>query len=211
MSGQKKAKSKQHCPVPGCKVNQPHQNDSALRKLIADFESPDKLLLLVGSAIAEIRDSVVQDIQESRLYAWYSRQRQPDELYVRALYLLFCAPDDHVPHILSGCVPNSFSPLYKEVNRVIFRGRGTLLTKRQGPTGVEFTVMENIHSAAHISFPVLRMCEDVSQSGQTPSIATAYIKHLDTLRERLNYMCGMFANGRTKDDVKLGLINQHRP
>jgi hypothetical protein len=210
MPGQNKAKSNPHCPVPGCRTDQPHRNDLAVRELIASLESPDKLLLLVIHAITEIRDSVVRDVQERQIYAWCSRVRQPDELYYRTLYLMFCAPDAHVPHILSGCVPNSISLQYKEVNRVIFGDRGTLLTKRQGPTGGEFTVMENIHSAAHISFPALRMCEVVSQSGQTPSRITAYIKHLDGLYERLNYMCGMFANGKTKEDVKLGLINLHR-
>ena len=76
--------------------------------------------------MAELRESICRDLTENKIFAWYSRLRLPEELYIRTLYALFIATDKELIHILSGATPNGLSPLYSKVNEVVFEGRGLL-------------------------------------------------------------------------------------
>jgi hypothetical protein len=121
-----------NCPVPGCRAKQPHSADFLVKALVDRFAAPDKCLTWVLAGMAELRDSVIEDILDGRLFSWYTRMRQPEELYFRTLYLLFLASDDEVPHILSGDPPNSFSHIYDKVNEVILEGRGEMTEIKPG-------------------------------------------------------------------------------
>lgn len=120
----KKKKVNPFCPVSGCTADKPHTADFLVMALVDRFAAPDKCLSWVLAGMAELRDSVTDDVQKNRLFSWYTRMRQPEKLYFRTLYILFLASDDEVPHILSGDLPNSFSQIYKTVNEAILEGRG---------------------------------------------------------------------------------------
>ena len=66
--------------------------------------------------MAELRDSICRDLVENKVLAWYTRLRQPEEIYVTVLYALFIADEKELHHIISGETPNGFSRLYPKVN-----------------------------------------------------------------------------------------------
>lgn len=61
--------------------------------------------------IAELRNSVADDVNSGRLYGYITRWRQPEELYYRTLYVLFVADENEVQHVLSGEMPNGFAAI----------------------------------------------------------------------------------------------------
>jgi hypothetical protein len=82
-----------HCPISGCQTKQPHVADPLVKALADRFAAPDKCLSWVLAGMTELRDSVTDDVLKHRLFSWYSRMRQPEELYFRTLYILFLATD----------------------------------------------------------------------------------------------------------------------
>ncbi len=66
------------------------------------------------------------DLAAGRNFALLTRSRQPEELYIRALYALFIASPEELAHIMSDETPNSFSLMYRAVNGLVFEGRGIL-------------------------------------------------------------------------------------
>ncbi len=163
----KKSKINPHCPVPGCKTNQPQQDDPIVKGLIAEFGPPDKLAGWVLAAMAELRESIMKDLTEKRIFAWHTRLRQPEELYIRALYLLFIAGEQEKHHILSGDTPNGLSGLYAKVNKEVFEGRGLLQTERSGLTYGSFTPMDTLNDGAHVLVPRIR---NLHRNGKEPGI-----------------------------------------
>jgi hypothetical protein len=57
----------------------------------------------------------------------------------------FLAPDDEVPHILSGDLPNSFPHIYKAVNEAILEGRGEMTEVKPGLVSGEFRMIANLN------------------------------------------------------------------
>lgn len=113
--------------------------------------------------MAELRDSVTDDVQKNRLFSWYTRMRQPEELYFRTLYVLFLASDDEVPHVLSGDLPNSFSQIYKAVNEAILEGRGEITEIKPGLVSGEFRMIDNLNDGAHVGWRYADGCEHRSK------------------------------------------------
>jgi hypothetical protein len=95
-----------HCPVLGCRTDKAHDTDPLVQGMLAEFGSPEKLKLWMRTAMAELSQSICRDLQEKKIFAWLSRLRQPEEIYVRTLYTLFIATKEELPHIVSGGTPN---------------------------------------------------------------------------------------------------------
>jgi hypothetical protein len=207
----KRKKPNPYCPVLGCQTKQPHTADFLVKALVDRFAAPDKCLSWVLASMAELRDSVIDDILERRLFSWYTRMRQPEELYFRTLYILFIASNDEVPHILSGDLPNSFSQIYDKVNEVILEGRGEMTEVKPGLVSGEFRMIDNLNDGAHVGFGAMQMIVNIAQNPEyTPNMA-AYLKHVDDYCIRINYMRQIFEGGRDKKTVLGAVMNLHRP
>jgi hypothetical protein len=209
----KRSRVNPYCPVPGCRTKQPHQDDAIVKGLIAEFGPPEKLTAWVLAAMAELRGSIVNDLAEKRIFAWQTRLRQPEELYIRALYLLFIASDREKHHILSGEMPSGLSGLYSKVNEKVFEGRGLLQTEQSGLTYGSFTPMETLNDGAHVSFRAFATCIGTVRNPQYlgSDFPEKYFKHLNTYCNYLNYMRNMFEGGKSTDDVLAAVKNLHKP
>jgi hypothetical protein len=208
---QKKKVINPHCPVPRCRTKHPHIDDPLVKALVDRFAAPDKMNGWVLAGMVDLRDSAREDVAANRLFSWYSRMRQPEELYFRTLYVLFIASDAEIPHVLSGDTPNSFFDLYGKVNKVILEGRGELTEKKPGLNFGEFSMIDNMNDAAHVGFPALQMVVNLVQNPQYMPNVQGYLQHLETYCARLNYMRQMFEGGRSKEEVLRGVMNMHRP
>lgn len=161
--------------------------------------------------MAELRDSVTDDVQKNRLFSWYTRMRQPEELYFRTLYILFLASDEEIPHILSGDLPNSFSHIYKAVNDAMLEGRGEMTEVKPGLVSGEFRMIDNLNDGAHVGFGAMQMIVNIAQNPEhTPDLA-AYLRHIEIYCARINYMRQMFEGGKPKVVVREAVMNLHRP
>lgn len=137
--------------------------------------------------------------------------RQPEELYFRAMYILFIAAEPEIPHILSGDKPNSFSQIYEKVNEVILEGRGDITEVKPGLVSGEFKMIDNLNDGAHVGFGALQMVVNLGQNPDYIPDLAAYLKHVDTYCVRLNYMRQMFEAGKDKQIVRDAVIRMHRP
>jgi len=200
-----------NCPYPGCKSKKPHTTDPLLQALVDRYAAPDRMTSWMLAGMAELRDSITRDLTEGRLFAWYSRLRQPEELYFRALFILFIAKDGEVPHILSGAMPNSFSDIYSQVNDLIMDGRGEILSVKPGQGFGEFRMIDTLNNGAHVAFPALQMCAMMALHPENVPDRQKYFNHLETYCTRLNYMRQMFEGGKSKNDVLGGVIAMHKP
>ena len=211
----KKGKSRinPHCPVPACKTDRPHADDPVVRGLICEFAPPDKMTFWVLHAMAELRDSICGDLADRRIFAWYTRLRQPEELYIRTLYALFIAGEKELHHILSGDMPNGLSGLYSKVNAVVFEGRGPLQVVQPGLSYGTFTPTDTLNDGAHVAFPAFMNSIGIARHPEylAPDFLQKYFKHLTTYCKYLDYMHGMFKAGKNRKDVLSGVINLHRP
>jgi len=122
----KKNKTNPNCPVPSCKTKQPHLASLTTQGFYQTFSDPTKLAVWVKGCIVELIQSAIDDVNKRRFFGYLTRWRQPEELYYRALHMLFVADEASITHMVSGELPNSFSALWKEVNRVVFDGQGSL-------------------------------------------------------------------------------------
>jgi hypothetical protein len=209
----KKSKANPHCPIPGCKTEGVHKDDPIVKGIIAEFGDPEKLTGWVLSAMAELRESMMKDLSEGRIFAWHTRLRQPEELYIRTLYLLFIASEEETHHILSGEMPNGLSGLYGKVNEAILEGRGLLQVQQPGLKYGSFKPMDTLNDGAHLSFRAFVTCIGLIKNPQClgDDFRDKYLKHLNTYCNYLNYMHGMFKGGKSKDAVLAGVKNLHRP
>jgi hypothetical protein len=161
--------------------------------------------------MADLRNSITDDVLKNRLFSWYARMRQPEELYFRTLYILFLATDDEVPHILSGDVPNSFFQIYEQVNKNILEGRGEMVEVKEGLLTGKFRMIDNLNDGAHVGFGALQMIVYIGLSPESAPDLAAYLKHVDTYCVRLNYMKQLFEAGKSKEIVMEAIKNLHRP
>lgn len=206
-----KPKVNPHCPVMGCKTDKPHADDPIVKGFLQEFTPHERLATWVLAAMAELGESICRDIKEKKLFAFQCRLRQPEELYIRALYALFIADDKELPHILSGATPNSLSGLYKRVNEVVFQGKGMLEVEHAGLNYGQFTAMETLHFGAHVSFPAISMAIGIARYPEylPKNYEEKYDKHLKTYCAFLNYIREMFKVGKEKKDILADLIKMH--
>lgn len=209
----RKQKLNPHCPVPGCKAAKPHAVDTVVKSLIHEFAPPEKMTSWVLAAMAELRNSIDKDLKNGQLFAFLTRLRQPEELYIRTLYALFIATDKELPHILSGDMPNGLSEIYKKVNEVVFEGRGLLLLEQPGLQADTFAPIDILNDGAHVSFPAFLTCMGLIKNPEylAADFVERYFKHLTTYCNYLQYMHGMFNAGKSKAEVLAGVRNLHKP
>lgn len=195
----KKAKERNpHCPVPGCKTPIPHNQDPVTKGLIDEFSSPEKMTDWVLTGMVELGNSIARDLGENMYFAWHTRLRQPEELYIRTLYCLFIASKEELPHVISGDQPNSFAAIYREVNKVVLGGRGLLLTPQPG-LGTS-TPLDTLNDGAHASFRAFVTCIGMARYPEflPPSVTEKYCEYIDKYCRYLKHMYGLFKAGRTK-------------
>jgi hypothetical protein len=162
--------------------------------------------------IVEIVQSVIDDVNKNRIFAYLTRWRDPEELYIRVLYALFVAPTDHLPHIFSGDWPNGFAAMWKAVNETVFEGNGTLFKEQVGLKGELFTPMDTLNQNAHNSFSTMLTTISIARSKPEewqPRIKK-HIEHWQKQVEYLNHIEGLFRAGREKADVLQAITNMHR-
>jgi len=161
--------------------------------------------------MTELHASMTADIADGRIFAWYTRMRQVEELYFKTLYILFLATDDEATHILSGQMPNSFSVIYDKVNDAIMGGRAGLKQIKPGLVEGEFCMFDIINDAAHVGFGAMQMVVNLNDNSENLSFLPNYMKHVENYIIRINYMRQMFEGGKDKKTVMEGMINIHRP
>lgn len=163
-------------------------------------------------AIVEIVQSLEDDFSKGRTFALLSRIRQTEEMYYRALYVLFIAKPEELPHVFSGETPNGFTDIYRAVNEALLDGRGALEAPQTGLSGAAFTTMQLLNNSAHASFPFFFTCIGVVRAPESrQAMGTKLIAHLKMYCHYLNYMEQMFAAGKKKEDVMVGVRNIHKP
>lgn len=198
----KKQKMNPHCPVPGCKTKQPHLSSATTAGLHHTFSKPEQLALWVKGCIVELVQSVIDDVNKGRYFAYLTRWRQPEEMYHRVLYMLFIADKSAVPHIISGELPNSFSNMWTAVNKTVFDGKGTLDRKQLGLNGEEFTAMNTLNNSAHASFATIVTCIEFAGKPEFRApIIDRHIEYWKTLCSNLDQIETAFKEGKKKDEV----------
>ncbi len=202
-----------HCPVPGCKAKAPHLDDPIVAGLVHNFSDPAKVALWTLASIAELGNSMAVDLAAGRNFALITRSRQQEELYIRALYALFIASPEELAHIMSDYTPNSFSLMYRAVNRLVFEGRGILEVSHPGLTHGSFTAMDTINRGAHASFSTMMMVISLAHYPEYLETYTSgrYFSHISVYCSYLNHIQKLFEAGRDKATVLGALINMHRP
>jgi hypothetical protein len=210
-SGRKPRKENSHCHVAGCGTMQPHLSDLSVASMMKAYEDPKQLAGWAEAGMKELALSFLQDMEAGRVFAWVTRLRQIEELYIRAIYTLLIAEKSEVPHLLSNMRPNGFSALYKKVNDLVFEGRGKLTDVAPGRSYGEFTPMETINQGAHVSFASMLTAIGINSLPNEETNFDNYHKHLETYLVRLNYMRKMFEQGRSRDQVLEGLRMMHKP
>jgi hypothetical protein len=201
-----------HCVVPGCRSKKPHLDNSTVHALYHQFSDPASLVEWTKGCIVEIIQSVIDDVNRKRFFAYLTRWRQPEELYCRALYVLFVATPDEIPHVISCDAPNNFSAMWKKVNEVVFAGHGTLIKPLQSLNGEEFTVMNTLNSNAHGSYAtMLTVYSIVRLNTFEISSIQKHLSHWQRLCDYLNHIEGLFKAGRDKSVVLGALRNMHKP
>ncbi len=203
----KKKKINPHCSVPGCKTKQPHLASLTTQGLHQTFSDPAKLAQWVKLCIVELIQSTIDDINKVRYFGYLTRWRQPEEMYHRALYILFVAEKASIPHIVSGELPNSFSAMWKKVNQVVFGGKGKLDKLRSGLNGEEFTAMNTLNNSAHASLATIVTCIGILRNPDRASMVTKHLEHWKMLCNHLDYIETMFREGKSESEVLAGFKN----
>jgi hypothetical protein len=162
-------------------------------------------------AMGELTESICRDREENKIFAWYSRLRLPEELYIRTLYALFVATEKELHHVLSGALPNGLTDLYAKVNSVVFDGKGRMQVSQPGLAHGMFKPMDILHSGAHGSFHAFLTCIGLSRNPENLPSPQKHRGHLQKYCAYLEYMHGMFMAGKEKKHVLTGLKNLHRP
>jgi hypothetical protein len=161
--------------------------------------------------MADLRSSIIADIEAKRFFAWQTRLRQVEEIYIRALYVLFIATEEEIPHILSGDMPNGVTELYRKVNDLVFENRGAWETSQQGQACGQFRPIDLLHNSAHASFMAISTAIAFAQTPNHTYNYEGFLKYLTTYCDRLEYMNRMFKAGRTKEIVLGAMQSMHRP
>jgi hypothetical protein len=198
------------CPVRGCGTTKLHTDDPTVAGLMQFFSPPQSLAYWSLAAMADLRNSIIADIESVRYFAWQTRLRQVEEIYFKALYCIFFASEKELPHIFSGESPNSIMPIYRKVNEVILEGRGQWEVSQSKQYSPQFTPLNILHSSAHASYSAIFTAISYARASEPPKF-DRFIQHLDTYCDRLKYMHDMFNAGKDKQIVLDAMISMHRP
>jgi hypothetical protein len=161
--------------------------------------------------MAELGHSICRDLTDKKLFAFFTRMRQPEELYIRTLYALFVAPSAELPHLVSGAMPNGLSNMYRQVNATVLGGRGLLLNEQPGLRQGTFKPVDTLNDGAHASFRAMMTCIGWSRHPEQVPAPDAYCKHIERYCAYLNYMYEMFQAGKDRQHVLAGVQNLHKP
>jgi hypothetical protein len=189
----------------------PHADDPAVMAMIQEFGPPARMVTWALAAMTELRESICRDLAENKVLAWYTRLRQPEEIYVTVLYALFVANEKELHHILSGERPNGLSQRYDQVNELVLCGRGLLQVSQSGASSGIFKPIDMLHAGAHASFPAFMTCMAIAREPSARPSLDVYAKHLGTYCTYLNYMREMFEGGKAKEHVLAGVVSLHKP
>jgi len=209
----KKPKANPNCSVPGCRAKVPHTNDPVVAGLVHNFSDLGKVAGWTCASIVELGMSMADDVAAGRHFAMVTRTRQQEELYIRALHAMFIADPGEVAHIMSDATPNSFSVMYRKVNKAIFGGKGLLEVSHPGLTSGTFTAMGTINSGAHASFSTMMMVIGLVKNPQYLEAYTdgRYSDHISVYCSYLDHARKQFAAGRDKAAVLAEMIELHLP
>jgi hypothetical protein len=197
-----KRKGNPFCPVPRCLVTAPHADDFIVQALTTALLKPALLAQWALNGMKELKDSLAQDIASSRVFAWSTRLRQIEELYIRTVYLLLLADDEEIPHFLSEIPPNGFTALYRRVNKEVLAGEGDLEIEQIGLASSKFTAMQTINQSAHVSFRALATAESMrKEPAHILPRLSEYEKHVERYCHHLQHMQAMFMAERKRDEV----------
>ncbi len=202
MSKNKKPNS--YCPVPGCRTNQPHLDNKHHKELYDVFSNPELLAQTVKSCIVDMIQSCTDDVNKNRFFAYLTRWRQPEEMYTRALYLLFVATPEEIAHVVSDELPNSFSAMWQKVNTIVLDSKGTLDKKLTGLSGDEFTTMDTLNHSAHGS--LIAVVTTIGFQNNPKRIEMSK-QHLDVWKKYcdfLDYAEKKFGEGKSRNEVLAG-------
>ena len=209
----KKPKVNPNCSVPRCKAKAPHLSDPVVAGLVHNFSDLGKVAGWTCASIAELGKSMADDIAAGRHFALITRTRQQEELYIRALYAMFIADSGEVAHIMSDATPNSFSEMYRKVNKLIFGEKGILEVSQPSLTSGSFTAMGTINSGAHASFSAMLMVVGLVKNPQHLAAFTdgKYFDHISVYCSYLDHARKLFAAGKDKAAVLAEIVELHRP
>jgi hypothetical protein len=197
-----KPKTNPHCPVLGCRTDHPHLASPTVAAMHQYFSKPDELAGWFKSSIVELIQSAIDDLKKGRFFAYLTRWRTPEELYYRALYILFVADEAAIPHVVSGELPNSFSAIWKAVDRKIFDGKGELDQPRSGLSGEQFTAMDTLNSSAHASFAAMMTGMELARNSEFRApIIDQHIAYLKKMCDDLDQIEKLFKEGKSKEEV----------
>jgi hypothetical protein len=161
--------------------------------------------------MAELGHSITRDLQDKKLFAFLTRMRQPEELYVRTLYALFVASSGELAHLVSGELPNGFSKMYEAVDELVFGKRGLLFAEQSGLRQGTFKPIDTLNDGAHVSFRAMFTCIGWVMNPQHVPDPDRYTKHIQQYCQKLDYMLGMFNANKDRKDVLAGLQRLHTP
>jgi hypothetical protein len=195
-------KKNPHCPVPGCKTKKPHLSSPTIAGIHHVIAKPETTAAWAKMCIVELVQSVESDVLAHRYFAYLTRWRHTEELYYRALFVIFCAEQTEIPHIASNETPNGFSAMWRKVNEIVYDGKLAHDQKQLGLSGEEFTAMEMLNSVGHASFATIVALIDVSKNRDEwkPRIDKhmAYWKQLCT---NLNFIEKGFKEGKSRAEA----------
>jgi hypothetical protein len=188
------------CVVAGCKTTAPHNGDPIVATLIHNFSKPERVAHWTLMAIAELGKGMEADLTAGRNFSLLTRNRLPEELYIRALFVMFIASPGQLSHVMSDMMPNSFSDMYREVNKLIFEGRGMLNVTQAGKTFGTFTAMDMINRGAHASFSTMMTVMGLAKHPEylEPYTSGRYFRHISVYCNRLQSLEQMFKDGKDK-------------
>lgn len=160
--------------------------------------------LLAGYAdagLTALRESIVMDIKEKNTFAWLTRFRQTEELYVRTIYALLVVSDDRIPHFFSEVYPNGLRDIYDEVNRIAFAGQGRLDMTLNDPEVSNFKVMDFFNETAHVSFRSQVHAGHLYSIPDWSMIGDLHVARIDTHRDLFQQIVLLFSTGKDREEV----------
>lgn len=205
----KKNKVGAHCPL--CNIPYPHTDEPIVAEMLLLFFDPASLTLRSRDALADLRGSIISDISEQRFFAWQTRLRQIEEIYIKALYCVLFADSAELPHIFSGREPNTILRYYRRVNEEVFEGRGTWEAQPASGAPGALKPLDILHGSAHASYFSIFVAMAYAHQLIPTTYAENLVKHVTTYCDRLKYMHDMFKAGRDKQTITDALRNMHRP
>jgi hypothetical protein len=169
----RKVPQSRFCPVVSCRTDKPHTDDLVVRTMLTYFDTPALIAWQALVGLTQLRDSMQDDLNGNRSFAFLTRLRQIEELFHGMIYCLFAATPEERPHFLSEAPPNGFDYIYKVVDNRLCDGRLTLDTRVIQTVGLpDQKFMKFMHETVHISMRALQVAHDFSNSAQKQWVDT---------------------------------------